>query len=228
MLNALDKDRIAQAVAKAEAGTSGEIIVVLASEVSHYPDVALAYAAGVSLILPPLALALGLHPLALAADAGLWTIAQAGAREGEFGLALTLYAAAQMALFILAFMICEITPIRRALTPGVLKRHRVERAARQQFAAIASRAQDSATGVLLFIALEDRQVRIEADQGIHDKVGDPVWTRAAQAIGAAMKAGHDPTGGIIEAIEICGAALKAHYPQEGPHKGVFSDRPMEI
>jgi putative membrane protein len=228
MLSALEEDRIEAAVAAAEDGTSGEIIVVLASEVSHYPDVALAYAAGVSLIIPPLALAVGVHPLAMAAQAGLWTVAQSGAREDQTGLALTLYAALQAALFIAVFLICEITAVRRALTPGVLKRHRVERAARQQFAAISSRAQDSQTGVLLFIALDDRQVRIEAAKGLHDKVGEAVWTRAARAIGTAMKAGHDPTAGIIEAVEICGAALKEHYPQAGPHTGGFSNRPVEI
>jgi putative membrane protein len=228
MLSALEEDRIEAAVAAAEDGTSGEIVVVLASEVSHYPDVALAYAAGVSLIIPPLLLALGVHPLALAAQAGLWTVAQTGAPESETGLALTLYAAVQAVLFIAVFLICEITAVRRALTPGVLKRHRVERAARQQFAAISARAQDSQTGVLLFIALDDRQVRVEAAKGLHDKVGETVWTRAAQAIGSAMKAGHDPTGGIITAIEICGAALKEHYPQAGPHAGGFSNRPVEI
>lgn len=228
MLDRLDEDRIAAAVAKAEDGTSGEIVVVLASEVSHYPDVALAYAAAAALVLPPLALALGLHPMALLADAGLWTAAQSGAREGEVAMTLTVYAALQAALFIAVFLICEITSVRRAVTPPILKRHRVARAAHQQFAAISSRAQGSATGVLLFVALDDRQVRIEADKGIHDKVGDPVWTRAAQAVGTAMKAGHDPTAGIVEAIDICGAALKEHYPHVGAHTPVFSPRPLEI
>jgi putative membrane protein len=228
MLSGLDEDRIEAAVTEAEAGTSGEIVVVLASEVSHYPDVALAYAAGVALILPPLALLLGFHPLSLLGNAGVWTIGQAGARQGETGLALTLYAAIQAVLFIAVFLVCEITAVRRLVTPAVLKRHRVTRAARQQFAAIAARAQGSATGVLLFVALDDRQVRVEADKGIHDKVGDAVWTAAAKAVGSAMKAGHDPTAGIVEAIAICGAALKAHYPETTPHTPVFSHRPLEI
>jgi putative membrane protein len=228
MLNRLDQDRIADAVTKAEEGTSGEIICVLAAEVSHYPEVALAYAAIASLAIPPIAVTLGLHPLAMAADAGVWMAAQSGALESEFNLALGLYAAAQALLFIVVFLILEITPVRRALTPRILKRHRVERAARQQFASIASRAAGSETGILIFVALDDRQVEILADQGIHDKVGDPVWTKAVGAIGAAMKAGHDPTSGIVEAIEICGAALKAHYPETTPHAQVFSNRPLEI
>src|SRR6202034_1887028 len=117
-----------------EEGTSGEILCVLAGEVSHYPEVALGYAAIAALVIPPLALALGLHPLAMASDAGLWMAAQGGALEGEFGPALGLYAGPQALLFVLVFLILEIPAVRRALTPVLLKRHRVERAAHQQFA----------------------------------------------------------------------------------------------
>jgi len=139
-----------------------------------------------------------------------------------------LYAALQAALFILVFLIAEIPAVRRRITPGILKSHRVATVAHQQFAAISARAAGSDTGVLIFVALDDRRVQILADAGIHDKVGDAVWNRATAAIGSAMKAGHDPTAGIIEAIEICGAALKAHYPAEGPRAHVFRARPVEI
>src|ERR1700758_1991423 len=103
MLNAIDQDRIAEAVTKAEEGTSGEIVCVLAAEVSHYPEVALGWAAVAALVVPPLALVLGARPLAMAADAGFWMAAQAGALEGELVLALLLYALLQTVLFILVF-----------------------------------------------------------------------------------------------------------------------------
>ncbi|HEY2049584.1 MAG TPA: TPM domain-containing protein [Caulobacteraceae bacterium] len=228
MLNAIDQDRIAEAVGKAEEGTSGEIVCVLAGEVSHYPEVAIAYAAIAALVIPPLVLALGLRPLAAAADAGVWMAAQAGALENEFSLGLGLYAAAQALLFVLVFLILEIPAVRRALTPGLLKRHRVERSAHQQFASIAGRAGGSQTGVLIFVALDDHQVQILADKKIHDRVGDPVWKNAASAIGRAMKGDRDPTSGIVEAIGICGEALKAHFPETGPHAQVFSNKPLEI
>jgi len=70
-------------------------------------------------------------------------------------------------------------------------------------------------------------VQILADAGIHQKVGDTAWNRAVAAIGSAMKAGHDPTAGIIEAVEICGAALREHYPAS-PHAHAFSARPIEV
>ncbi len=228
MLNAMDHSRIETAVAKAETGTSGEIICVLAAEVSHYPEIALGWAAAVSLVLPALALALGLHPLAMAADAGIWMAAQAGALEGELALALGVYALVQTALFILVFALLEIPVLRRAMTPALLKRHKVERAARQQFAAISARAAGSETGVLIFVALVDRQVQILADKALHEKADEAAWTAAAAAITAAMKHGADPTGGIVQAVDICGAVLRAHFPAPEGGGHVFSARPVEI
>src|SRR5271157_1050461 len=143
MLNALDQERIASAVTKAETGTSGEIVCVVAAEVSHYPEVALGWASVAALVLPPLALVLGAHPLAMAADAGFWMVAQAGALEGEMVLALALYALLQTAIFILVFLILEIPAVRRLATPAPLKRHKVQHAAHQQFAAISARAAGS-------------------------------------------------------------------------------------
>lgn len=228
MLNAVDQARVAIAVTRAEEGTSGEIVCVLAAEVSHYPEVALGWAAIVSLVLPPLALALGLRPLAMAADAGVWMAAQAGALEGEFALGLGLYALVQTALFILVFLLLEIPALRRLVTPSALKKHKVARAAHQQFAAIGARATGSETGVLIFVAVDDRQVRILADKALHGKADDGAWKAAATAIGEAMKGGHDPTGGIIQAVEICGAVLKAHFPTSDDRGHVFSAKPVEM
>ena len=231
MLSAIEKTRIEAAVAKAEDGTSGEIICVLASEVSHYPEVALAWAAVVSLVVPAVAMALGIHPLALAAGAaGVWTAAQSGggAAEEKITLALAVYALVQTALFILTFLILEIPAARRWATPAILKRHKVERVARQQFASIAARAQASKTGVLIFVALDDRQVQILADAALHGKADESSWKAAALAIGSAMKAGKDPTTGIVQAVEICGSVLRAHFPSDGPGPQQFSDQPVEI
>jgi len=118
--------------------------------------------------------------------------------------------------------------VRRRLTPRVLKRHRVAQAAHRQFVAVAARAQGSETGVLLFVALEDHQVQVLADTSAHARCGEGPWKQAADAVTAAIKAGRDPTAGIIEAVEIIGAALAEHYPSSGPHQNAFSDRPIEL
>lgn len=228
MLSRIDEDRIEAAVTKAEETTSAEIVVVLAAEVSHYREVPLGWAAAIALILPPVALLLGVEPMKLATNAGVWIAGQARALESEFMLALGLYAIAQAVLFVVVFALCEIPAIRRALTPTALKRHRVERVAQQQFAAIGARAKAAETGVLIFVAVADHQVRILAPTEVHDKVGEPIWAKAVNVIGASMKAGHDPSAGIVEAVAICGAALAGHYPAGSTSLHALSNRPIEI
>jgi putative membrane protein len=227
MLSDIDEERIAAAVGKAEEGTGGEILVVLAEEVSRYREVPLAWAAALSLALPPIVLALSVRPLAAYIES-LWALAQAGALDNELSIALSVYAFGQIAIFLAVFAIVSIPAVRRILTPRSLKSHRVARAAHHQFVSISSRATGSETGVLMFVALDDHQVQILAHAGIHQKVGETVWTAAATAIGAAMKAGHDPTSGIITAVEMCGAALKEHFPASGPQAHRFSNRPLEV
>jgi putative membrane protein len=227
MLSAIDEDRIEAAVAEAEANSSGEIVCVLAAEVSTYREIPLAWAAAVALALPPIALALGVHPLTVAVG-DAWLLAQPGSLESDLGLALGAYATLQAVLFVVTALIVAVPAVRRPLTPRVLKRHRVAKVAHQQFAAIGARARDARTGVLIFVGLDDRQVQILADAGIHQKAGEAPWARAAAAIAEAMKGGRDPTSGIVEAVAICGAALKEHFPAAGPRARDFSDRPVEI
>ncbi len=228
LLSAIDSDRIEAAVAKAEEGSSGEIVCVVSGEVSTYRETPLVAGILVALVVPPIAMALGMHPLALASVGGGWTVEQAAALESQLAVALGAYAVAQAVLFGAVALLASIPAVRRALTPGFLKRHRVAKAARQQFAAISSRAVGSQTGILIFVATEDRVVELVADAGIHQKVGDIVWRAATAAVGQAMKSGGDPTAGIVKAVELCGAALREHYPADGPTQNVISNRPLEI
>jgi putative membrane protein len=224
MLSAEDHARITAAVAQAEQGASGDIFCVLAGEVSTYREVPLAWGAAAALLVPPIMLAIGFRPLVDAITAGGWTAGQASAVPGEVAIALTGYAIAQLILFGVVALVVSLAPVRRALTPRFLKRHRVKKAAFHHFAAAHSHVQDSETGVLIFVALVERQVEVLADAAIHAKAGDAVWQDAARAVQAGMRQ-PDPTAGIVEAIAICGAALKAHFPADGPR---VIDRPMEV
>jgi putative membrane protein len=224
MLSADDHARISAAVAKAEEGTRGDIFCVLAGEVSSYREVPIAYGAAAALLLPPAVLAVGLHPLLAAITAGGWTAAQASSFNTEVVLALTGYAVAQWLLFGMVALITSIGPVRRAVTPRFLKRHRVKKAAYHHFVAAHSHAKDSDTGVLIFVALVERQVQVLADAAIHAKAGEVVWAEAAAAVQAGMRE-PDPTAGIERAIAICGEALKSHFPAGGTR--ATSDTPLD-
>ena len=137
---------------------------------------------------------------------------QGGALARDIALLLGFYALIQAILFLAAYGLVHVPAVRRAVTPASLKRHRVERAAQHQFAALATLARGSETGVLLFVAPVDKQVRVLAHAALHERADEDAWSRAAAAVAGGMKAGDDPTDGVVEAIGICGAALKTHFP----------------
>ena len=224
MLTSDDHARIEAAVAEAEAGSSGDIFCVLSGEVSSYHEVPIAWGAALALLVPPIVLAFRLRYL-LAVFSGGWTAAQASAVEPQIALVLSGYAVSQIVLFAVVTLIVSLGPVRRRLTPRFLKRHRVKRAAFHHFTAAHSHARDSETGILIFVALVDRQVEILADAAIHAKVGNDLWRKAAAAIQAGMKT-PDPTAGIIEAIRLCGDALQTHFPSSEAGRGI--DKPMEV
>lgn len=69
-------------------------------------------------------------------------------------------------------------------------------------------------GVLLYIALKDRQYAIAGDIGIHEKVGGNFWKEKAQVM-----LDHFSRNEILPGIENCireiGSALQAHFPYDG-------------
>ena len=233
MITEAQQRDIMAAVGRAEAATDGEIVCVFARQVSHYPEVSLAAGAFAALVLPPVALALGLHPAALlhevlAAAGGLsgWAAADLSA-DAETLMILDGYAVLQAVLFTLVASLTTIPALRRLVTPGSLKRHRVHKAAWAQYVATGLHTTEGVTGVLIFASLDDRVVEIVAEPAIHQKVGDKVWKAAVAAVRSGMKAG-DPVKGFVSAVEVCGAALAEHFPSTGPHANAVSDRLVEL
>ena len=224
MLSEADHARISAAVAAAEAKTTGEIVCILSQEVSHYREVPLAFAAAVALIAPPLALLAGLPPEALFPWARDWS---SGAGGGlSLTQALEAFGLMQVVLFAFVAGFVAIPPVRRALTPPPLKRHRVHKAALRQFLATGLHASASRTGVVIFAAEHDRRVELLADDAIHAAVGDTVWNSAVAAVQDGMKRGR-PADGFVRAVELCGQALAAHFPSQGPHDTVIGDGLLE-
>jgi putative membrane protein len=214
VLTATDHQRIDAAIAEAEARTSGEIYCVVAAESSHYREVALAWAAAVALLAPPLALALGLRPFALVAllQNG-WTVAEDAATRAAVMTTLVGYAVAQAILFALVAGLAAWPPIRRAITPRFVKRDHVHARAMEQF--VHRRHHSSAAAeVLIYVSLAEHQVEIVTDEAIHAKVDQNAWDRAVAGAVAEVRRG-DVVDGLIAAIAACGGELARHFPRLG-------------
>jgi putative membrane protein len=230
MLSPHDHERVATAVATADAATSGEIVCVLAREVSNYREVPLAFAVAAALIVPPILLMFGVpaHALTMAAPwvgAGSWTVGVDTPPEPAALIAA--YALTQVIIFALVAALVAIPPVRRLLTPEPLRRHRVHKAALQQFLATGLHASPTRTGVVIFAAMDDRRVELLADDIVHEAVGEKAWQAAIAAVQHGMKRG-EAAGGLIRAVELCGGALAEHFPLKGAHAGVLGDGVLEI
>src|ERR1700744_6546344 len=171
MLNRTDQDRIEAAITSAETRTNGEIFCVLARDVSRYREVPLAWATGAALLLPPLAVLLGLHRLALADIFSSWTDETVRAVEGLIVRALSTYALLQAGIFICVALIVSVPSVRKAMTPGVLRRHRVRQAARRHFVAAGAKLSHAEPHILIYASLADRRGWVGGGCGLHRALG---------------------------------------------------------
>jgi len=209
MLTKADHQRIADAIATAEATTCGEIFCVVAQESGAYRETPFAWAAGVALIVPPLAVLLGVRPWDWFGGAD-WSTSQAPPHPMALLMA---YATVQALLFALALLVISLPAVRRVLTPPRVKRSRVHARALEQFAH-RLHAAEAETGILIYASLSERRVEVIADETIHARAGDAAWDAAIAAALGPIKAG-DVAGGLVAAVEACGAVLARHCPLTG-------------
>ena len=214
MLNESDRSRISAAITQVEEKTSGEVFCVLAKDVSRYREVPLLWAAVAAFVVPPLLVLTGLHRLALASIFSSWTDDSARAMEGLIVRALSAYGLLQAAIFLCVVLIVAHPKVRRVLTPGPLRQHRVRQAARRHFVAVGARLTHAEPHILIFASLADRRVELVAHDAIHKAVGEKPWNDSVAAVVEGMKTGR-PADGFVKAIEICGAALAEHFPPNG-------------
>lgn len=222
MLSKADQARIADAVTAAEETTSGEITCVLAQEVSNYREVPLGWAALAALGLPPLAVLAGVHRLALADIFTSWTDDSIHAVEGLILRVLSAYSLLQAALFVVVALVVGLPAVRRVMTPGTLKRHRVRMVARRHFAATGYKLEPGVPHILIYASLKDRRVELVAHKAIHDTVGQGLWDEAVAAVTDGMKTGREADG-FVRAIGLCGAAMARHFPATGPKTNRLSN-----
>lgn len=76
--------------------------------------------------------------------------------------------------------------------------------------------------VLLYIAMDDHQLAIFADEGIYQRLGANYWNVEVKKIIAHFTK-DDYTGGICDVISDIGEALKKEFPYESSDKNELPD-----
>jgi len=211
-----DHARVSAAITAAEAGTSGEIVVIVSTRPHRYVATALSGAALAALALPFTAVLFGWSPADLLPD---WSTLSAAAHERR---SLEVLIMVQALLFAAVLALGWFTPLARWITPSGLRRDRVHAAALAQFRSRGLEATAGRTGVLLYIDEPDHIAEIIADTGIFKKVSPDHWADAIDALIDGIRAGR-PADGLVAAIGLAGAVLTEHFPAGQENRNELPD-----
>lgn len=226
ILSDAEHQKVADAIRRAEANTSGEIFCVLSEADSYYPQVALAWAAAVALLVPYLLWLAGV-------DVGM--LMHPGWRSGHGVDAATVayhrlgfaYTVLPIALFILTYLLALVPPVSRLLTPQWIRRQHVHREALEQFRAKSLYRTVEHTGVLIFLSLSDRQAEVLADEGIYAKVAPETWSDATALVIKGIKR-NEIAAGLVQAVECVGSLLAVHFPPSDDNLNELPDKVVEL
>jgi putative membrane protein len=211
------RERIAGAIAAAEANTSGEIFCVIARKCGDYYWTTLVYGAVLALLAPVLLLAFGLNPLDLAEGftsimGGGWSIGVGSSARDEAALGMAIVVGLQTLIFIVVSFLGLNSDIREAMTPRFIKRNHVHRVALEQFLAHGIHLTEGRTGVLIFASLSEHQAEIIADTAIYTKVDPKIWREAIHMLLEGARS-RDLAAGLIGAVATSGRVLAEHFPR---------------
>ena len=199
MITAADRERLASAIREAEAGTAGEIVVVVAAQASGYRTVPIIWAFLGALVVP--------WPL-------IWITTLGPSRIYLVQLLVALVLSVALSL-----------PKRRyALVPDFMKRARAHEAATREFVARGLTRTRDRTGVLIYVAAAEHYAEILADTGIADRVDESVWRGTIADLIEAIKAGR-AADGLVAAVGRVGAILAEHAP---PHADDLDELPNKV
>lgn len=204
LFSAADRERIARAIADAEARTSGEIVPVVAAASGRYDRAEDLFGVLV----------------ALAAVTTLWLAGVAspppdeswggGGQTARLALVLITVAAGFIAGSALA---ARFPALRLPFIPSGEMRAEVERSAEAAFHRFRLRETAGATGILIYVSLYERRVRVLGDAAIGAKLGAADWRHLCDAVTETL-AGGEAAEALVRGIALAGELLARHFPRE--------------
>lgn len=185
-MDAADRDAIAEAVRRAELQTAGEIVVVIDRAASSYRNVPVVMALTLALFVP-------------------WPLLSLTALSAQRIFMIQLFCAALLLAGLLWY------GRGGRFVPGFVKRRRAHEAALREFTARGLTRTRARTGVLLYLALQERYAEILADTGIDGLVNQDTWGGIIEPLLAAAREDR-LTEGLIKAVDGVGVVLAQHVP----------------
>ncbi len=213
---------VAEAVADAEANTSGEIVTILTDQSDHYNDVAFMWSAGASFAV------MSLFALLPRPFLDLWDGLVAGwGHQWTTGELASMVIALGLIAFFAMLGAQQYQPLKLALVPGALKTARAHAAAIRLFKAGTEQRTINHTGVLIYLSLADHRAEIVADTAIAEKVAPEVWGEAMGDMLAEIRQGCIAEG-LAAGVRDVGFVLAQHFPKPAGDKNQLPDDLIEI
>ena len=199
-----DQKAIEAAVTAAEARTSAEIVPVVATVSGRYDRAEDLFGMVVAL----LALSIAWFALPELLQTSGWGPEDAPA----LGLPVILLIVAGG--FVAGSVLASWLPaFRRPFISRREKRDEVERAAAEAFFRFRVRGTDSGTGVLIYISLYERMVRVLGDDAVAAKLSQEDWDGVRDLVIEGLRR-KQPADGLARAIARCGDLCAGHFPAE--------------
>jgi putative membrane protein len=207
-----DREAVAAAVADAERGTAGEIVPVVATISGRYDRAEDLFG-----------LMLGLIALVV-----VWTLFQ-GTAEADWaaGHVPTLGLFTVVLVVAVGFvggasLATRIPLLRLPFIPRSEMHEEVQRRALEAFQRHRVRATTGATGVLIYVSLYERMVRVVGDDAIAARVTQQDWEAICELVVDGMRAGR-PAHGLEEGVRKAGELLAGHFPIEPGNRNELSN-----
>ncbi|MCO5090553.1 TPM domain-containing protein [Bosea sp. (in: a-proteobacteria)] len=185
-MDAADRDAIAEAVRRAESLTAGEIVVVIDRAASSYRNVPVMMALTLALFVP-------------------WPLISLTTISAQKIFLIQLLCAAALLATLLWY------GRGGRFVPGFVKRRRAHDVALREFTARGLTRTKGRTGVLIYIALQERYAEILTDTGIDGLAGEDAWGAIIEPLLAAAREDR-LTEGLIAAVGAVGTVLAQHAP----------------
>ncbi len=202
LLTEEDKKEIEQAIRRAEAQTSGEIVFALSDASDRYHHATMQGALAGMAVAAAVYLAL---PVSRTITALLWT---------------------ELISFAVLYALLPRLPWRRWFIPGREMDERVRQAAFMQFYSSGLHRTRESNGVEIYLSVLERRVVVIGDRGIHEKMGTPHWDDVRDRIIRGIREGKAREG-ICTAVEACGEALAKHFPHRPDDVNELSDKVID-
>ncbi len=198
-LTQAQKTSLREQIQQAEAGTTGEIVTVIANQSDGYRYIPMLWAAIISLSIP------GLYFLYRYFTTSGWSY-----QEGP-GFAMAQLYPIQVLVFLGLGTLFQFSKVRFWLIPKSVKLHRARRHAHEQFFIQKLHLTENNTGVLIFVSVAEHYVEIIVDKAVADIVDNSVWQDTVNEFVQHVRNGEIAQGFAIT-VEQCKDVLSEHFP----------------